>query len=64
MEEYYKYGDIANLPVNRDYITIKHIVDLLSKSTDIVHYCNIDAHKCYELLTKRNVLKDCSIMVS
>jgi len=39
-------------------LTLNDINHLIEKSTDVVHYCNVDARRCHDLLRVRNVIAD------
>lgn len=47
-----------NTSYNIDRLTIKDIMVLLEQATQVVHYCNIDAQRCQELLKIRNIIPD------
>ena len=39
-------------------LNITEMMDLMKQATDVIHYCNIDAKRCQELLKIRNVIPD------
>lgn len=50
-----KFDDSA---YNVKKLNIKDITELISKCSDVIHYCNVDSRRCQELLNIRNVIPD------
>lgn len=50
-----KFDDSA---YNVTKLNIKDIMELISKCSDVIHYCNVDSKRCQDLLNVRNVIPD------
>lgn len=49
---------LDNTPFNLRNLNAAEIRELVTHGTDIVHYCNIDARRCHDLLRVRNIIMD------
>jgi DNA polymerase elongation subunit (family B) len=49
---------LDNQIFNLGDMTLEEIYSVVDKATDVVHYCNIDARRCHDLLHIRNVIAD------
>jgi DNA polymerase elongation subunit (family B) len=47
-----------NSPYDVTKLNSKDILELIQQCTDVIHYCNVDARRCQELLNIRNVIPD------
>lgn len=47
-----------NSPYDVTRLNGKDILELIQQCTDVIHYCNVDARRCQELLNIRNVIPD------
>lgn len=47
-----------NSPYDVTKLNGKDILELIQQCTDVIHYCNVDARRCQELLNVRNVIPD------
>ena len=45
-------------PFHLSAINLQETIDLIEKATEVVHYCNIDARRCHDLLRVRCVIAD------
>ena len=52
------YRNIDDSKYNAHQLTVKEIIDLVEESEQVIHYCNIDAQRCQDLLKMRSIIPD------
>src|SRR6185437_1711861 len=49
---------IDNTSYNVDKLNISEMLELVMLSSQVVHYCNVDAQRCQDLLNIRSIISD------
>jgi DNA polymerase elongation subunit (family B) len=56
--DFIMFPDDKQISYKINKLSVSTIIELVGRATDVVHYCNIDAKRCQDLLQIRNIIND------